>query len=201
MSETIKLREVSPLVQSVIALDKHVSELERLGQKIEEQPLKSEFDFQQVRKLMASFAEHGQGVADEVTRLSLHLNEARERAGAVGERVALRAQEINGRDTEQQTKLEQFRLLAEKVRGFNASLATVRPPEGQAVTDEDRRRIHATLREFDAQLEPLIGEAQTLRREAHAAKMKGLEQNADALAQTLLSVRQKVRGLDPAQLS
>lgn len=197
MNETIKLKEASPLVQSVVAFDHHISELERIGNKLEELELKSEFDFQMARKLLVNFVEHGKGISEEVLRFSDLLNQARERASAVSERVNMRSSEVSGRDAEQQSKYERFRILAEKVRAINTAMATLRPPEGQTISDEDRKSLFAALMEFDAQLIPLVEEAESLRKEAHESKMKELEQNADSLAQTLTSVRKKVRDLGP----
>lgn len=198
MTDTIKLKDASPLVQSVIAFDRHIQELERIGAKLDELELKTDFDFQMARKLMGHFVDHGQGVSEEVIRFSDLLNESRERASAVSDKVSARAAEINGRDTELQKKMEKFGALAEKVRGINGSIASLRQPEGQTLTDEDRKSLFASLHAFDSQLDPLIEEAQNMRSEAREAKMKVLEQSADSLAQTLLSVRQKVRSLGPA---
>lgn len=197
MTENIKLKNASPLVQSVVALDEHFAALERIGAKIQDAELKTDFDIQQARKFMAVFTEHGQGIATEVVRLSQELNVLRERAAQISEKVAARSVEISHRDDEEHTKMEQFRVLAEKVRGVNAQISQLRPAEGAIVTDDDRKRIYASLIDFETQLEPLIQEAQSLKNEGHQLKMKSLEQNADSLAQTLLSVRQKVRGLAP----
>jgi hypothetical protein len=68
-----KVRRDSLLVQSVLALDAHLSELERVGTKIQSTDMASDFDVDYVQKLMNRFAECGQGVSDEVANLSARL--------------------------------------------------------------------------------------------------------------------------------
>ena len=199
MSETIRLKDASPLVKTIVALDKYFGDLDRIGAKIEENALVTETDFEQASKLLALFAERGQGVTEEIMRLSTCLNEARTKASAVADRVAERAAAVNDRNSDQQAKYEQFRLLGEKVRDFNTSVSQLRQPEGTQLSDEERRQISARLLEFDSQLDPLIQEAQELRQYAQDAKMKSLLQNADSLAQTLQSVRGKIRSLGAEQ--
>lgn len=194
-----KLNTESPLVKSVLALDEYIAELERVGGKINSMELKSEFDLEHVRRLLTRFAECGQGVSDELTKLSTHLNEARSRAETVAGQVAQKANLLNDRKTDQQAKLDQFRILGEKVRDLNASMAALRRPEDAVLTEEERKEISDRLLDFEKQLDPLIEEAQNLREEAHSSRMKALEQNADSLAQTLLAVRDKIRTLSAVQ--
>lgn len=193
-----KIESQSPLVQSVLALDEYLNELERVGAKINSMPLKSEFDLKHMQKLLARFAECGQGVAQEVTNLSTQLNEARARAESVAAGVASRAESLNLAKNDEADKMEQFRMLGDKVRELNQAMSVLRRPEGEVMTDEDRKQIAASLAEFDSQLDPLIEEAQNLRKAAQTSNMKSLESNADSLAQTLLAVRQKLRSLSPA---
>ncbi len=197
MSNSDKNQNESALVKSVLALDNYLSELERVGTKISTMKMSSEFDLEHMRKLMGRFAECGQGVSVEVTGLSNHLNEARARAEAVAKVVAERADILNDRKSEQHEKLDQFRLLGEKVRALNTEMSNLRPPEGAEMSPEDRTKLSLSLVDFDAKLQPLIDEAQTMKKDAQEAKMKTLEQNADSLAQTLLSVRKKLRMLNP----
>lgn len=195
MSETIRIKDASPLVQSVIALDAHFSELERVGSKLNEMALKSESQFEMARKLLGIFAQTGQDMTEEVRRLAIQLQEVQARASAISERVGERAELIALRNDDQQMKMEQFRQLGEKVREFNNQVSQLRQPEGVELTDDDKRKIAERLKEFDSQLDPLIDEACGLRKYAAESKMKSLEQNADSLAQTLQSVRSKIRSL------
>lgn len=198
MSDTIKIKDASPLVQSVIALDAYFGDIERVGTKIHEMKLKSESDYEQAQKLLARFAERGQMLTEEVRTLSSRLMEVQARASAVAELVSERAETINSRNTDQNEKFEQFRQLGEKVRNFNQAVSQLRKPEGTELSGDDRQAIMSRLLEFDSQLEPLIEEAQGLRKYAYDAKMKSLEQNADSLAQTLQAVRTKIRAISPS---
>src|ERR1700746_965853 len=87
-----KTKRDSPLVKSVLALDNYLSELERVGTKISSTDMQSDFDIDFIQKLMARFAECGQGVSDEVTNLSTHLREAQARAESVAQAVSRQAE-------------------------------------------------------------------------------------------------------------
>lgn len=188
----------SPLVQSVLALDQYLIELERVGEKIKSAPMKTEFDIEQVRRLMVRFAEYGQGVSTEVTNLSTRLNEARARAEAIATEIGKRADELNGVSATQQEVWERFRALNEKVQELNRAITALKKPAGEEYTDQDRKRLSDGLTRFETQFDSLIEESRQLRKEAQELRMKTLEQNADSLAQTLQSVRNKIRVLNPS---
>lgn len=185
----------SPLVKAVLTLDEHFAELERVGTKINTMELKSEFDLEHAQKLLMRFAECGHGVSEEVTNLGQLLNEARSRAETIASGVAERAAQLQSRKVDEQAKLAEFNELGTKVRELSAGLASLRRGEGEQLTPEDRAKISLSLSQFESQLAPLIEHAQRLRREAHEAKMKSLEQNADSLTQTLQSIQTKLNGL------
>jgi hypothetical protein len=145
---------------------------------------------------MNRFAECGTGVSHEVINLSTQLNEARARAEALAAGVSERAALLNTRKSDEQKKLEEFGLLADKVRELTAAMSQLKQPAGVTLSDEDRAKLTMRLAEFEGQLSPLIEHAQTLRKEAHDAKMKTLAQNADSLTATLQAVRQKIVGLN-----
>ena len=193
-------KEQSPLVKAVLALDSYFGDLDRLGAKINDLELKSEFDFEQAERMMTRFAECGQGVADEMIKLSTFLNEARVRAEKSAEGVAARADILRAHNSNRQKLLERFRILGEKVREHSEGLARLRRPEGQVISEEERARVSASLADFGSQLRPLIEEAQELRKAAQVSRMKNLEQNADSLTQTLLAIRDKLSSLNlPSQ--
>ena len=93
-----KGKQDSPLVKSVLALDQYLSELERVGQKINSTDMTSDFDVDYIQKLMTRFSESAQGVSREVTNLSTHLNEARTRAEAIARTQEVYARAFNGED-------------------------------------------------------------------------------------------------------
>lgn len=196
MSKSTKSKELSPLVQAVIALDEYFSEIERVGTKINTMDLKSEFDFEQAQRLIARFAECGEGVSTEVVKLSNFLGEARVKADALAQGVSARAELLNSRNTDQQAKMAEFRALGEKVRALSEEMAQLRRPEGEILSEEARENLSVSLAALESRLDPLIEEASKLRKEAHVAKLKILEQNADSLTQTLQSIRQKLASLN-----
>lgn len=195
MAEANK-KEQSELVKSVLKLDAHFSDLERLGEKLNGMELKTEFDYEQAQRYLNLFAECGQGISDEIMNLSGRLNEARIRAEGVTKTVAEKAEQLNARKTEAQKKFDEFRALGEKVRAMSDAMAQLRKPEGEKLSAEDRAQLAMRLAEFENQLSPLIEQAQNLRKDAHDSKMKTLEQNADSLTQTLRAIRQKLGGLN-----
>src|SRR5262245_32358750 len=99
-----KAKRDSPLVQSVLALDNYLTELERVGSKINSTDMKSDIEVEYIQKLMSRFAECGQGVSEELAKLSGQLQEARTRAEAVAEGVSNQAVLLNDRRSEQNEK-------------------------------------------------------------------------------------------------
>jgi hypothetical protein len=190
-----KAKQQSPLVKSVLALDQHLSELDRVGAKINATDMTGDFDVEYIEKLMARFAECGQGVSIEVANFSEQLQQAQVRAQTVAQGVSSQAQLLNKRRVEQNAKLEEFRVLGEKVRELNAVISPYRRPHGEGLTAEDRAKLASNIPGFEAQLCALIEELQNLRNSARESRMRALEKNAESLAQTLEAVRKKLSGL------
>ena len=189
--------ESSSLVKAVVALDNYLTELERVGTKINSADMTSDFDVEYIQKLMTRFAECGQGVSEEVTKLSLHLHEARARAEAVAQGVSSQAELFNNRRNEQNEKWEQFRVLGERVRELNAAIGEFRSAKGHGLTPEERSKLSAEVPAFDAQLAALIHELQDLRKSARDSRMRSLEKNVESLIQTLQAVQTKFREMRP----
>lgn len=187
-----QLKNPSPLVQAVLSLDSCILELVRLGDKISEMELRSEFDFEQVQKLMNRFTQCGQGVADGVAQLSMSLNEARNLADAAAHRVSMRAEQLQARKNEEQEKMEKLRILTEKMKELTASLNEEKKVDGVPYTQEEKARVSVYLAQFEVQLHPLIEDARCLKLEAQNAKMKILEKSADSLEQSLSAISQKL---------
>src|SRR3989440_5708092 len=183
-----KNKEQSPLVKSVLALDNYLSELERVGTKINSTDMTSDFDIEFVHKLMTRFAECGQGISEEVSNLSARLQEAQTRAQEIAQGVSQQAEKFQARRKEQDEKLEEFRVLGERVRELNASIAEFRKTE-------DRTTLVAKLPALETQVTGLIDDLQKLRQSARDTRMRALEKNAESLGQTLQAVRQKLTAL------
>lgn len=195
MADSNKLKNPSPLVQAVLKLDNHFSELIRLGGKIETLDMKSDFDFDQAERLIKNFAKSGEGVSEEIILMVNALGDLRAQAETAAQLVAARADLLQARKNEQQQKMEHFRLLGEKVRELTSTLSTFKIQEGETLSEEERAKLSTRLSEFEAQLRPLIEEAQSLRKEGQKSKMKILEQSADSLGQSLSAVSQKINAV------
>ncbi len=193
-----KAKRDSPLVKSVLALDNYLAELERIGSKINSADMTSDIDVEFIQKLMTRFAECGQGISGEVTNFSAQLQEAQARAEAVAKGVSRQAALFNVRRNEQNEKLEQFRILGEKVRDLNTAISQFRRPRGEGMTADDRAKLTSNIPAFEAQVTTLIEELQTLRESARDSRMRALEKNAESLVQTLQVVRKKLRDLSPS---
>jgi chromosome segregation ATPase len=183
---TNKVKGDSPLVKSVLALDNYLAELERVGTRINSTDMTSDFDFEYIQKLMARFAECGQGISDEVTNLSTQLRQAQARAEDIARGVSRQAELLKIRREEQDRKLEEFRVLGEKVRDLNAVISGFR---------DDRAKLKSNLSSVESQLRVLIEELQKVRTSARDSRMKALEKNAESLAQSLETARKKLGGL------
>jgi chromosome segregation ATPase len=174
----------SPLVKSVLALDGYLSELERLGTKINSTDMTSDVDLEYIQKLMARFAECGKGISNEVTNLSTQLREAQARAEGVAEGVSKQAELLKVRRNEQEERVEEFRVLGEKVRNLTAVISEFR---------DDRAKLIANLPAVESQLDTFIEELQKLRTSARDSGMKALRKNAESLEQSLQAARKKLR--------
>ena len=198
MSESNKKAQ-SPLVQSVITLDTYFSELSRLGAKIEDLRMETDFDFEQVKRHMELFSKAGEGVSSEIVRFAAALNEARAAAEAVAQKVSERAEILRVREEQVQNKMLELQQLGDSVRVITQSLGGIRPT-GETVTAEDRAKIEMKLSEVDLLLGGLIEKATNLRKEAQDSRMKAVEQGADSLRQSLEAIHEKLSVFQVSEL-
>jgi len=190
-----KDKEQSALVQSVLALDNYLAELNRVGAKIAAIDMSGEIDSEYIQKLIVRFAECGEGISREVTNLSTRLQEAQSSAQAVADKVASQAEAFKLRRREHEEKIEQFRTLGEKVRDLTVAISRHRPTDRGHLTGEERAALVAKIPEFDGQLTSLINELHALRESAQGSRMRKLERDAESMIQTLQAVRTKMQEL------
>lgn len=191
-NQSITIKNPSPLVQAVLALDNYLSELNRLGEKITGMDMRSEFDFEQAQKWISRFSVCGEGVSEEVMRLSTSLVEARAQAENAAEKVSEKAKQLQERKLEEQAKMDQLRFLTEKVRELTIYLSESKRPEGAEYSEADRAKISMQLASFENHVTPLIQEARNLKLDAQKSKMKALEQSADSLEQSLTAISKRL---------
>jgi chromosome segregation ATPase len=203
MPDSKPTKNLSPLTQAVLDLDTQFAELTRLGSKINEMDLKSNFDFEHVDRLIHHFAETGNAVSDHIVRLSEELSTARARAEEIAAKVAEQAGRLQERKMKTQDKMVRFHKLGEKVGQLNLSLQELtrinQSPEA-VVSVGNRTKISQRLSEVRDLLPSLIDEASALRAEGQSEKIKILEQNAESMRQSLVAVQTKLASLHQAQL-
>jgi chromosome segregation ATPase len=171
-----KARKDSPLVQSVLALDNHLTELERVGTKLNSTDMTADFDLDFIQKLMTRFAECGQGVSTEVANLSARLQEAQSRAESIAQGVGRQAELFAARRKEQNERMEEFRVLSDKVRDLNAGIGKFRDDPAA----------------LETQLTSLLEDLDKLRLSARNSRMRSLEKHAESLGQALQAARKKL---------
>jgi chromosome segregation ATPase len=174
-----KARKDSPLVQSVLALDNNLTELERVGTKINSTDMTADFDLEFIQKLMTRFAECGQGVSTEVANLSAHLQEAQTHAENIAQGVGRQAELFAARRKEHNERMEEFRMLSDKVRDLNTGIGQFRDDPAA----------------LEAQLTSLLEDLDKLRLSARNSRIRSLEKHAESLGQGLQAARKKLEKL------
>lgn len=199
MTESKTIKNPSPLVLAVLSLDEHFTNLMRLSARIDEVDLKSNFDFEQVEKLITLFSETGEGISADIASFVQVLNEARAAAESSAERVTEKAMQLKLRKDETQDKMVQFNQLSDKVSKLNESLLQFRRVDGQELSEQDKLDLKNRLNEVAGQLKGFIAEAEVLKNLGQESKLKILEQNADAMRQSLIAVSKKIESLNTVQ--
>jgi hypothetical protein len=192
MTNIKKLSEQSALIKTVVSLDANFASLERLSERIGESELKSDFDHSQMRRLMLAFAESANAVSNEIVQLAQLIAEAKVRSEAAAKIVAEKAELMQLKQSEEENKFEAFHKLTLKVNELNEEMKALQAATGDSPTDEQKQQLAQSLALFEIQLRPLIEEAQAIKVDAQQAKLKTLEQNADALGQSLKAVSKKL---------
>src|SRR5262249_43778410 len=130
----------------------------------------------------------GQGISEEVAGLSARLQEAQARAESVAQGVSKQAEKFQARRKEHDEKLEEFRILGDRVRNLRAAI-------GEFRKTEDRAKLMTNIPALESQLTGLIEDLQKLRQSARDSRLKGLEKNTESLIQTLQAVHKKLTAL------
>jgi len=195
MSESKTIKNPSPLVLAVLTLDAHFADLKRLSDRIDSIDLKSNFDFEQSERLINHFAETGQAISTDIAHFVNVLNETRAEAELAAQKVSVRADQLKIRKDDIQEKMARFHALSEKVVQLNQSLMEFKRPAGEALAEQDREQLKNRLSEIAGQLTGLVEEAEHLKDIGHDSKIKVLEQNAEAMRQSLIAVSKKINGM------
>jgi hypothetical protein len=190
-----QVQNLSAFGQAALALDHDFVELDRLAAQIERLEFESDSGFEQAQKLLTRFSECGTRIGEGVQALARSLEDARKGAEKAAEMVSARANLIHERHLERERMFERFRVLGESVRTLSGDVAGLKRPSELEPTSEEKALWPARIRELDSRFAPLIEEARKLQDEAHAAKLRTIEKNADSLGQSLAAAKKKLAQL------
>ena len=180
--DAINPKNLSPLVQAVLALDRDFQDLERLRENIEHSDLETESGLDRTRNLLKRFGESGTRLADNLQGFAKILGETRDQAEKSATVVAQRTQAFQARVESTEQIFIRFQGLVEKVRTLAAHAA-----------DVDQASLSERCSDLNIQLGALIAEVQEFKDDARAANLKSVEKNAEALAQSMSASLRKLQ--------
>ena len=176
-------------MNSVVALQQDLSELDRIGGKINGMEMTSEMDLEYVQKLLGRFAECGIRVSQKLHEFSSHLQEAQARAEAVTQGVSHQTESFNAIRDQQNLLIDRFQELGEKVRELNARVGQV----AGAQDSGNSETLKSALPAVEQDLKLLIADLEDLGAASGASRMRKLEQNVHSLKQTLQALQTKLQ--------
>lgn len=187
---TIRLDSLSPFGRMAVELDSNFSELTRLSGQLERLEIDSEGGLEHAVKLLNDFAARASAIAEGMQNFAQTLQEAQARSEAATRQVAERAHSIQERKQRQQQIHQKLTQVKQDVKAVNDSLAEFR--KAGDGSGGDKTRLHLEFERLSGQLSRFIADAQAIKAEAHQAKFKILERDAQALVDVLESSRRKV---------
>ncbi|MEW6057213.1 MAG: hypothetical protein AB1540_11420 [Bdellovibrionota bacterium] len=191
-------KDQSLFVQAALALDSDFAELERLSGQLERLPIESDSGLEQARKALTRFSECGSRIGEGVKILAKELEDSRSRAERAAQIVSERAVAIQKRFEQTEQMLARFRSLGEMAGKINAAVVQLqKPTQSGELSAEEKALLAKHMPEIDSNLAILLDETRKLREDAGAVNMKALEREADSMAQSLQSVRQKLSSMNP----
>jgi hypothetical protein len=192
---SVQNQTLSAFGQAALALDHDFTELERLAAQIERLEFESDAGFEKAQELLTRFSECGQRIGEGVQTLAQSLEKSRLGAEKAAEMVSARANLIHERHLERERMFARFRVLGESVRELSGEVAQLKRPSDLEPTNEEKALWPVKLQELEKRFAPLIEEARKLQDEAHVAKLRTIEKNADSLGQSLAAARKKLGAL------
>lgn len=182
---------LSAFGKAAIDLDAELSAYDKLGADIERSDLDSEKGLQKLQELLKSVDEKRAELGAQMQKFAQHLQNARERCDQVEGLVTLKTNELSSRLLLADGLFKRFQMLGEMVSAITESLGALKKPENEELSGEEKAAMVGRLPEFNEKIAVLINEAGKLVNDARDAKLKTLEQNADAMKQTLQSAKNK----------
>jgi len=180
------------LSQAATKLEDDIASLQRLSEQIEQVDVKTDGGLNHARKLMARFSEFGNSVSEGVQNLAQALGDAQVRAEKAAAVVSARADLVKIRQEQEESLLDRFQSLVGRVREITSEMATLKRPDGVALSEAERPQVISKLSDFDSQLLMVIEQMRALRGDAKDCHMKNLERDIDALTQSVDAARRKL---------
>ena len=186
----IRLEDLSPFARAAVTLDREFAELVRLTAQIEAARLDSDGGLDEAVKLLNRFAERGEAIAAATQEFSAAMNAAQAGAEGAARRVGERAQAIKQARERQGALHDRLAKLQDEVAALGAELA--RSSQADASTDEGKRRLAEELSRVREPMERFIESAQAIKAEAAESNYRRLERQADSVIDSLKSSLRKI---------
>jgi len=165
-------------------LDEALREFERAAHTALHVPLKTQKHIDKAATSLNEAAEAQTRVVQQLQALMAQFNDARERYAATAEALNVRGDEIRVRAEEANALLQRFEAIGAKAKQTTESVRSIDPT--------DRAAAEAQLDSLVTHMASIVEDAQTLHRDAQAAELADLAQQADALRQQILSAKNKL---------
>lgn len=188
---TIKTDSLSEFGMAAIALDVALQDYDRLAADLGRADVQSDKGLARAQEVLERVEASRTELANQMQSFAGRLQQARTRCDEVEAIVAEKTGQVNDRVQFADALFRRLKMLGEMVHAITQSLATLKGPGEEAVSNEEKGAMLNRLPEFNEKISVLIEEAKRLTSEARQANLKTLEQNSDTIRQTLQSAQNK----------
>jgi hypothetical protein len=185
-------KDLSAFAQAALTLDAEFAQFERLSGELERLEIDSDSGLERGRLLLTRVSECGQRVGVDIQALASALTEAQARAQAAAQAVSVRADLVQARQQQVNVLADRFKALGEMVRAVTEAVGQLKLSGKSELSPEAKGLLAQHLPELESRLGGLIDEALNIKLEARSAQMKGLERDADSMAQSIQAVQKKI---------
>lgn len=192
-TSSTKSKEAGSLSGAAIALENDFKEVDRLSKALQEITTGPITNLKQAQKLLLHFSETGLRVGEEIQALAKALDEGRQRAEASTQSAANAADLIKKVEAERNSLFDQFQALALRVQQTSASLSHFAKSSDREDQDASRKDLKERLPSLQSEIEQFISEAETLGQEAKSKFFSDIAKDAEAMAKSLKTTRQKLK--------
>ena len=183
----IKLQEKAEIVTAAEALDHALAQYDTLISDVEKTPLTSKKGIERAARTTQEATQIGETMGQLVATLAQAIQTMSARQSERSMALIERSREIKRRFDEMVALSQRFDELATESNAVNEEVQL--HGQKELTTDADKAEF---LRGLAARMVPLIGRAKELAVASRDAEFPDMEKNADSLAQTLASAKNKV---------